>query len=341
MGNTLLVATAGQGVIRSADSGQTWHRTALKQAIEFDAVVRSLDVDPLDFSTIYAGADAGLVRSKDVGSTWERVDAPFNDQTIWKVAVDPKNNQRIFVGTGAPSRAALWRTLDAGKNWFRAPVELPEHCAGVSKPRLLAFAYNPRNPNKVWFGVEEGGLFYSQNGGDSFERIDDRLLWDFNSDIHAVHVFDDSDETVVVVSVNAVYTSKDNGQTWSGLLPKKEFGLYYARSLGAPVATRDTLYLGISDGTPGTTSRILMTTDGAKSWEITSLPDPDSCIWAIHVNPENEQQLIAGTKYGSFYLSQDGGRSWQKKWRSFPEITAVLCVPVEANIKAAHKSDIA
>ena len=29
----------------------------------------------------------------------------FNGQTVWKVAVDPQDAQRIFVGTGAPSRA--------------------------------------------------------------------------------------------------------------------------------------------------------------------------------------------------------------------------------------------
>jgi photosystem II stability/assembly factor-like uncharacterized protein len=38
---TLLVATAGQAVMRSADAGQTWHRLGLRQALEFDLVVRS------------------------------------------------------------------------------------------------------------------------------------------------------------------------------------------------------------------------------------------------------------------------------------------------------------
>ena len=341
MTHTVLVATAGQGVIRSADNGKTWHRTALHQAIEFDAVVRSLAVDPTDFNIIYAGSDAGLVVSRDAGSTWSRISAPFNDETIWKVAVDPDNHQRIFIGTGAPSRAVLWRTLDAGESWYRAPVELPESCAGVSKPRLLAFAYNPRNPDELWFGVEEGGLFYSDNGGDSFERIDERLLWEFNSDVHAVHVLNDDAETVIVICVNSVYTSRDHGRTWSGLLPKKEYGLYYARSLAAPTGSDDTLYLGISDGTPGTTSKILVSRNGANSWEPVSLPDPDSCIWAIHINPGNERQLVAGTKYGSLFTSSDGGNNWQKSWRSFPEITDVLCVPVEADIKAAHGSDIA
>ena len=43
---TLLVATVGQAVIRSADDGKTWHRLGLGQDLEFDAITRSLSVHP-------------------------------------------------------------------------------------------------------------------------------------------------------------------------------------------------------------------------------------------------------------------------------------------------------
>ena len=33
-----MVATAGQGILRSNDDGRTWHRLGLKEAIEFDDV---------------------------------------------------------------------------------------------------------------------------------------------------------------------------------------------------------------------------------------------------------------------------------------------------------------
>ena len=43
MQGTILVGTAGQGILRSVDDGATWHRLGLKEAIEFDGVVRALD----------------------------------------------------------------------------------------------------------------------------------------------------------------------------------------------------------------------------------------------------------------------------------------------------------
>ena len=46
MKGTILVATAGQGILRSVDNGASWHRLGLKEAIEFDGTVRALAVDP-------------------------------------------------------------------------------------------------------------------------------------------------------------------------------------------------------------------------------------------------------------------------------------------------------
>ena len=60
MQGTIMVATAGQGILRSNDNGKTWHRLGFKEAIEFDGVVRSLAVDPTNPKRVYAGADAGL-----------------------------------------------------------------------------------------------------------------------------------------------------------------------------------------------------------------------------------------------------------------------------------------
>lgn len=337
---TLLVATVGQAVIRSADDGRTWHRLGLGQDLEFDAITRSLSVHPDEPEVIYAGTDVGLCVSRDTGGHWQRVDSPFNGQTVWKVAVDPQDAQRIFVGTGAPSRAVLWRTLDGGLSWDRAPVEIPEFCDGVSRPRLLAFAYDPTDRNQLWFGLEEGGLFHSRDGGDSWTRVDDRLLWDYNSDVHNILVLPNhGQKVIVVVCVNAVYRSLDEGLTWTGIIGREVFGLYYMRAMNAPLGTQSDLYLSISDGTPGTTSKILVSRDAALSWEVLPLSQqPNSCVWAIAFNPENPRQIVAGTKYGHLFTSENGGDGWQKQWREFSEIADVLWTPAVAQIKAGHQS---
>lgn len=339
---TILVATAGQAVIRSGDDGKTWHRLGVGQAIEFDAITRSLSQDPVHHEVIYAGTDVGLCVSKNCGGLWEIVDSPFNGETVWKVAVDPKNNQRIFVGTGAPSRAVLWRTLDGGKTWTRANVEIPEFCAGVNRPRLLAFAYDPTDADQLWFGLEEGGLFHSTDGGENWQRVDDRLLWDFNSDIHSIAVLPNYGQKVVIVlCVNAIYRSIDNGETWTGIVGKEQFDLYYVRAMSVHHAAEDTVFVSISDGTPGSTSKILRSKDAAQTWEILPLPvQPNSCVWAIQQNFDDPNKIVIGTKYGHLFTSENGGNSWIKQWREFSEISDVLWTPARTEIKALHQSVI-
>ena len=49
-------------------------------------------------------------------------------------------------------------------------------------------------------------------------------------------------------------------------------------------------------------------------------------------------KVFAGTKYGDFYRSTDGGRSWVKEWREFSEITAVAWTPFVADVRAHPQS---
>ncbi|WP_416359545.1 WD40/YVTN/BNR-like repeat-containing protein, partial [Achromobacter insolitus] len=91
MQGTILVGTAGQGILRSVDDGATWHRLGLKEAIEFDGTVRSLAVDPADPRRVFAGADAGMCISTDGGAHFSRVDSPMNGMTVWAIAIDAKD----------------------------------------------------------------------------------------------------------------------------------------------------------------------------------------------------------------------------------------------------------
>lgn len=343
MQGTILVATAGQGILRSADDGASWHRLGLKEAIEFDGTVRSLAVDPADPARVLAGADVGLCISTDGGAHFARIESPMNDQTVWTITHDPVDPQVVYAGTGAPTRARMYRSRDGGASWSLLDLELPEFCQGVNRPRILTICVNPAQHHEVWFGVEEGGAWRSRDGGDRWERIDTPGSGIANSDIHAVAILmptATAPRKHLILTVNTVYESEDDGKTWVGQASKNRFdGMYYTRTVQALDPQGNGLLLAVGDGTPGTRSRIYRSGDRGASWAPATLHSaPNSTVWAFAAHASDPSLLFAGTKYGHLLRSTDAGRSWFKEWRDFSEIAAVAWTPFQAPIRAHAQS---
>jgi len=336
---TLIVSTDGQAVLRSHDNGATWHRLTINQELEYDDCVRCLLADPRNPGAVFAGTEKGLFYSTDCATNWKRIDCAMNDYTVWKLAVHPAHPEIMYAGTGSPSLAIFFRSRDGGKSWERTSLEMPPKCAGVSRPRMLALAIDPDDPLHVWAGVEEGGLFRSRDGGDNWERIDKG--WEpsrGNSDLHDIVIFPGTPKTILALVVNAFYKSVDDGATWTRTDAKENWGLYYSRVLTRRPGSDTDLFLGIGDGTPGSTALFLRSSDRGETWESAPLPvAPNSCFWAFGTNDADPNFILAGTKFGHLYRSEDAGRTWHKEWREFSEITDAVWIPaVPAQKESAH-----
>ncbi len=331
MSRTMIVATDGQAVIRTHDEGKNWYRINIGQDLEYDDRVRCLLVDPADPTALYAGAEKGLFYSSDHGVHWSKVDCALNDFAVWKLVASESDPKVMYAGTGAPSLSILFRSRDGGRSWERTTLEMPEFCAGVNRPRMLALAVDPDDANDVWAGVEEGGLYRSRDGGDTWTRIDTGWSeFGGNSDIHDVMVLkqDDGSKVHLALTVIALYRSTDGGETWARQSAKESFGLRYSRLLMRKPGSNRDVAVGIGDGTPGTTAAILTSGDAGLTWEKAALDSPsNSCMWAFGGNAADPAFLLAGSKFGYLYRSNDAGKSWTKEWREFNEITDITWIP--------------
>jgi photosystem II stability/assembly factor-like uncharacterized protein len=344
MEHTIIVATAGQGMLRSNDEGKSWHRLGINEPIEFDGIVRSLAVDPTEPNRVYAGADCGVCISEDAGAHWRRASGEIEGKTVWSVAVDPINPSVVYAGTGAPSRAALFKSTDAGETFARVIPDFPEFCAGVNRPRLLTICVDPDDNRQVWFGLEEGGAWRSADAGANWERVDGEDRTIRHSDIHSITILpatSSAPKTTFVLTVNTVYRSTDDGKTWSGKPSKERFdGMYYTRTIQPIPADDNGLLLAIGDGTPGIKTRIYRSSDRGVNWDATTLKQtPNSTVWAFGAHVADPKLIYAGTKYGHLFASRDAGRSWDKEWRDFSEITAVAWTPAAAPLKAHARTN--
>jgi photosystem II stability/assembly factor-like uncharacterized protein len=81
----ILVGTIGQGVMMSADDGETWTRASVRQGMHSDAIVKAVLEDAWRPGVVYAGTDVGLYRSDDSGDSWRKLWREFGEVSsiVW------------------------------------------------------------------------------------------------------------------------------------------------------------------------------------------------------------------------------------------------------------------
>ncbi len=200
---------------------------------------------PDDILTYYMGATGGGVwKTIDGGTTWNNIsDGYFNTTGIGDITLAPSNPNIIYVGTGeSPVRGVktshgdgLYKSTDAGKTWKHMGLEKTRHISDVY--------VHPENPDKVyvagqgnpWGPNQERGLYLSEDGGVTFEKI---LYVDENSGIVDMTVDPNNPDFMMVASWEfwrkpwvvhnggpgcRIYKTIDGGKNWKEInkgLPK-------------------------------------------------------------------------------------------------------------------------
>ncbi len=237
--------------------------------------------------TYYMGATGGGVwKTTDGGNTWNNIsDGYFNTTGIGDITVSLSDPNIIYVGTGeSPVRGVktshgdgLYKSTDAGKTWKHMGLEKTRHISDVY--------VHPTNPDKVyvaaqgnpWGPNEERGVFLSNDGGLSWEKI---LYVNENSGIVDMTVDPNNPNFMMVASWDF------NRKPWV-----------------------------VQSGGPG--SRIYKTTDGGKTWkEINKgLPELKGKM-GVAISPANPNIVYIaidalGDKAG-VYRSDDAGESFKQ-----------------------------
>ena len=323
---TILVGTVGQGIIRSGDGGDNWQRVGINQGLHSDALVRTVVNHPQQPEILFSGTDKGLYRSGDAGLTWRRVESPLSASCVWAIAIDAADPSVMYAGTGTPDPAGLFRSTDGGDTWEKRPVEVAETCPAVGVPRVTGIAIDPANRRDIWAGFEVDGVRRSTDGGDTWHKVNHGAIP--NLDIHNVAVTAGPPKTVVVVVNDDVYTSGDDGASWQAVNARQNFPYTYPRGIMVQPDDPQTIFLTLGDTTPGRVGAVMRSKDTGRTWESLPLPTPpNTAMWVVNAQPFDPAVVLAGSRYGYLYRSDDRGDSWQKLWREFSEISAVTWVP--------------
>jgi len=135
---------------RSFDGGQTF------ESRTWQFVSRAIAVDPMNPDLIYAGGQ-GLFKSIDGGSTFQQVAT----EDVVAIAIDPKHPQTVYAAS--PTTNGVIRSLDGGQTFSSMEV---------GGDRALGLGLDPSRPERVFAWMHAGGLFRSEDGGESWLGVD-------------------------------------------------------------------------------------------------------------------------------------------------------------------------
>ncbi|UCG43004.1 MAG: hypothetical protein JSU73_14305, partial [candidate division WOR-3 bacterium] len=182
-------------VYRSTDRGETW--TGAQAGNGY--VPYALLVSSADNRVILVGTyGSGILRSTDAGATWTRT-GTMSDY-VYCLAETPQSPEVVYASTNL----GVYRSADTGRTWVGAGTEL-------GKDVYTVFA-DPADDSTVYC-ASRAGMHRSHDRGNSWQL----LMTEFPfSRISAIGLAP-SDPGVLYVESddNTVYSSTDNGETWT------------------------------------------------------------------------------------------------------------------------------
>jgi photosystem II stability/assembly factor-like uncharacterized protein len=298
----------GATLVHSDDLGRTWSEPE-QPPVAFPqhtgaALIRIWQITPAPADqpdVVYAGVEPhALFRSEDGGVTYSLVEGLWNHphRTEWRpgaggaclhtVIPHPTDAQRMLV---AMSTGGVYRTADGGATWepanrgiqvLFAPEDqrFPEYGQCVHH-----VAMHPSAPDRL-FAQNHFGVYRSDNGGDTWEAIENGLPSNFG---FPVEVHPHRPQTAYIFPLAAdmnrmpadgrcrVYRTDDAGDTWQPLDAGLPDGAYYSAVL-----------------------RNAMCTDVADS-----------------------AGIYFGTRVGEVFASRDDGDSWTRVAQHLPDVLSV------------------
>ena len=147
----IMRGTYGIGILKSSDSGDTWHKS-LDWAYNSERGVWAIKINPLNSNSIWAATTDGTYHSRDSGMTWQRV----NDVTMaMDLVINPVDTNVVLTGNGnfASPGFGIYRTSDGGDTWTKITTGLPGYFEG--KVQLDIYK---NNPNIVYASIANGSL---------------------------------------------------------------------------------------------------------------------------------------------------------------------------------------
>ncbi|MGB5508004.1 WD40/YVTN/BNR-like repeat-containing protein, partial [Robiginitalea sp.] len=289
----------GRGMYKSVDAGNSWLEIGLKDVGQIGAV----RLHPEDFNTVYVAAigkafranpERGLFKTTDGGKTWSRVLFVSEETGISDVEMLPTNPNVLFaaawkavrkpwniISGGTAKEGGLYKSLDAGKTWYRVENGLPKDLIGKIDIEVSA------SDSRIVYALveapgEEGGLYKSIDQGESFTQVSSHNGIRSRPFYYTNIRVDPKNPDVVYAMATGYYKSEDGGKTWNRMNPPHGDNHDMWINPNTP-----NLFIQSNDGGAN------ITHNGGETWS-TQFNQPTAEIYQVEVDNQHPYWLYGG-----------------------------------------------
>jgi photosystem II stability/assembly factor-like uncharacterized protein len=306
-------------------------------------------VDPENSNIIYAQAQHGwLVRyDKKSGQSLFIQPQPGKDEAAYRwnwdapLLISPHSNTRLYFAANklfrSDDRGNTWKTISGdlsrqldrnkipvmGKVWSMDAVA--KNASTTIYGNIVALDESPKQENLLYVGTDDGLVHISENGGDSWTKIESFTGVPANTYVNML-LASVNDANVVYAAFNNhkkgdfkpyIFKSKDKGKTWQSIasnLPDR--GSVY--SIAEDHVNPNLLFAGTEFG-------VFFTIDGGLKWTQLKAGLPTIAIRDIAIH-RRENDLVLASFGRGFYVLDD--------------YTPLRAISESALAKEAHLFDI-
>jgi photosystem II stability/assembly factor-like uncharacterized protein len=286
------------GFFKSTDGGASWHEAPeLKEE-----ALHSLTQSEKNPDMLLVGTNRGVWRSLDAGDTWEQLNTASQSGLInvESMAIDPRNTDVIYAGTWY----LPYKTTDGGRTWATTKNGI------IDDSDIFAIDIDPRNPDHV-IASACSGIYETRNAGGVWRKV--QGIPSQSRRTRAILQHPSVAGVVFAGTTEGFWRSTNGGESWM-LTTSKQLEI---NSITVHPKNPDTIYIGTNN------YGVMVSRDGGKSFVPTN--GGYSGRFANNIVPDRERPdrvyastINTATGGGFFFVSSDGGMTWQPSMRNMP-----------------------